>query len=67
MMLAMGLDVDIPQDNHVVIARYIFEDTGEDLFRVLVITPEPFLIGIHHAFWRIAQAFAVRIIARPRD
>jgi len=43
MMLAMRLDVDFAQDNHIVIARYIFEDAREDFFRVLVITPEPFL------------------------
>ena len=67
MMFAMRLDVDFAQDNHVIIARYIFKDAGEDVFRVLVIAAEPFLIGVHDAFRRITEAFAVRIIACPRD
>ena len=65
MMLAMRLKADIAQHDHLVIAFDLFEGTLKENDRIVGIAGKPILIGPRHPRRRIAQAFAVRIIARP--
>ncbi len=66
-VLAMALDIDIGQHDHVVIALHILEGLAERLERIGVIAGEPLLIGLDHAFGRVDQAFTARVIPGPGD
>ncbi len=67
MMLAMGFKTDVLEDHHVVIARHFLEGAGEIGFRILVIAREPIFESARHSGWRVGQAFAIGIIARPAE
>jgi hypothetical protein len=66
-VLAMGLDRDVPEHDHVVVALDFLEGTGQLLVGVFVVALEELLIGADDAARRIEQALARRIVACPRD
>jgi len=65
MMLAMALETDVLQDDHLVVAIGLFEGALELLDRIGLIAGEKFLVSACHATGRAAQALPRRIIAGP--
>ncbi|MNE13941.1 hypothetical protein D3C80_1067960 [compost metagenome] len=66
-VLAVALDLDVAQDDHVVIAGHVLEGARQLLARVGVIAVEPFAIGVDHALGRVDQARTLGIVAGPGD
>ena len=67
MMLAVGLEADVAQHHHLVIAVGLLEGAREDQHRVVPIAREVLLIGPHHPLGRADQPFPVRIVPGPED
>ena len=66
-MLAVALEADAAQHDHLVVAFGLREGLGQDLLRVLVIAAKVFLVGARHARGRLDEAVAVGIVAGPAD
>src|ERR1019366_5018114 len=66
-MLAMGLELDVPQHHHLVIAGDLVEGPAEIVARLLPITGEPFFVGARDPGGRTQQSLPVRIIAGPAN
>src|SRR6185437_10382443 len=64
-MLAMALEADVLQDDHLVVAVGLLEGALQELVGVAAIAREILLEGAHHPRRRALQALALRIIARP--
>ena len=67
MVLAMRLERDVPQQNHLVIASDLLEGAGEMGRGILVVPRCIFAPGAANAGGRVAQALAVGIVARPQQ
>ena len=65
MMLAMALNSNRAQHDHIVISGHILKHAREHVRRIFIITGEPFFISIDHALGRVFQAFAVWIVTGP--
>ena len=66
-VLAVALDLDVAQDDHVVIALHVLEGAAQLAARVGVIALEPLAIGVDHPLGRVDQARARRVVAGPGD
>ena len=64
-MFAVRFERNIAQDDQFVIAFDFLEGALQELDRILGIPPEPVFVSKDDALWRIAQAFAFGIVARP--
>src|SRR5271168_3115405 len=65
MVLAMALEADILEHDHLVIAVGFFEGALQQRHRIDIITREMFVEGPHDTLGRTAQTLAVRILAGP--
>jgi hypothetical protein len=66
-MLAVRLEADVAEHDHLVVARDLLKAAAQQQVGVFGIAGESLLIGAHDARGRIAQASATRIIASPSD
>src|SRR5262249_57999801 len=66
-MFAMRMQLDIAQHYDVVITGDLVEGAGQHVEWALVVASEELVIGANDALWRLAQAFASRIVAGIGD
>ncbi len=66
-VLAVALEADAAQHDHLVVAFGLLEGLGQDRLGVLAVAREIFLIGARHARRRLGEPVAVGVIARPAD
>src|SRR5258708_39772116 len=66
-VLAMRLEADVAQHDHVVITFDFLEGAGQIFFGILRVTREPVLISADDTARRIEQAFPQRIVACPTE
>ncbi len=67
MVLAMALDLDLPQHDHVVVALHVLEHPRQLLGRIGLVAVEPLAVGVDHAARRVEQAFTVGVVTGPGD
>ena len=67
MVLAVALEPDVLQDDHLVIAVGLFEGPLEQFDRIDAITGEEFLVRANDAVGGTQQAFTVGIVSRPQQ
>src|SRR5260370_42509533 len=67
MVLAMGLEPDVLQHHHLVVALGLLEGTLQELDGIGLVALKELLEGAHHAARGRAQALAVGIVACPLD
>ena len=65
MVLAMALEGDAAQHDHLVIAIDLAEGLVQNLVRVFVIAGKIFAVGAHHTIGRLDQAVAIGVLANP--
>ena len=66
-VFAVRDETDVLQDHQFVITADLFEGALQIFARVGMIALKQLAIGFGHALWRVQQAFAVGIVARPAD
>src|SRR5579883_1462945 len=64
-MLAMGLEGDIPEHDHLVVTADLLEGAAQVISRIGGVAREPVPIGRYDARRRIAHAFPSGVLARP--
>ncbi len=64
-VLAVALEADVAQHDHLVVALDLLEGALEHRHRVLLVAAEPLAIGAHHAAGRVEEALALRVVAGP--
>ena len=65
MMLAEGLEGDIPERYYLIVARGFIECAPEKLFRVFAISPEPLFVSSSDPRRRFLQASPIRVVTSP--
>src|SRR5580704_16896784 len=65
MVLAMALEGDAAQHDHLVVAVDLAEGLAKNLVRVFIVAGEIFAIGAHEAIGRLDQAVAIGVLANP--
>src|ERR1700716_3931610 len=66
-MLAMGLEPDIAQHHHLVIARDLVECAVEIVARFLVVAGEPLFVSARHPGRGSQQALPIGVVAGPAN
>ena len=66
-VLAVRIERDVAHQHHVLVAADLLEGRRQHLGRIVAVAGIKLLVGLHDATRRIAQALAVRIVARPGD
>src|SRR5690606_13549118 len=64
-MLAVRLEADVAQHDHLVVAVDLVERAAQELDRVVFVAAEPVLVGADDARRRAPQSFAARVVADP--
>ncbi len=64
-VLAMGRELDVAHEDHVVVAFDFLEHRAENVVGILMIAAEELFVGLHHALGRVQKAFAPGIVADP--
>ncbi len=66
-MLAMRLEADVAQHDHLVVAVDLAERAPQELERVVVVAAEPVFERADDAAWCSEEPFAIRIVANPLE
>jgi len=66
-VLAMGDEVNVSHQHHLVIAGDLLECPLQELVGVVVISGKPFLVGARDPIGRAQEPLAVRVVTRPAD
>jgi hypothetical protein len=66
-VLAVRLEADVAQQNHLVVTLDFLEGALEQVEGVDGVAGEELLVGLYDALRRAGQAFARRVVAGPAD
>src|SRR5690606_14774588 len=66
-MLAMGFEADVAQDDHLVITFDLLEGARQHVRRILIVSGEPVLPGANHTARRVEEAVPVGIVSGPSE
>ena len=66
-MLAVALEADAAQHDHLVVAFGLLEGLRQDCLGVLGVASEVFLVGPRHARRRLGKAIAIGVVPAPTD
>src|SRR5262245_5165383 len=64
-MLAVRLERDVTEHDHLVVTADFFEGAAEVVRRIDGVAGKPVRIRVDHAFGGVEQTFALRVIAGP--
>ncbi len=64
-VFAVRSEFDVAQHDHFVVAGHFFERAAQFLGRIVGVAGEPVFVGVDHAFGRVYQTFARRVVAGP--